>query len=108
MHSHLVSVEIGVKCGTYQRVQLDRLTLYKNRLKCLNTETVQCGGPVQHHRVLLNHILEHIPDLSLQALHHLFGALDIVCGPVCNQFFHYERLEQLNRHLFRKAALIYF
>ena len=46
MDSHLVAVEVCVERRTNKRMQLDRLTLYQNRLKCLDTKSVQCGGAV--------------------------------------------------------------
>ena len=41
MDSHLVAVEVGVECGTYQRMQLQSTPLYQYRLEGLNTQTVQ-------------------------------------------------------------------
>ena len=46
MHSHLVTVEIGVERGTYQRMKLNCLTFYKDWLERLNTKSVQCRGTV--------------------------------------------------------------
>ena len=41
MDRHLVAVEVGVECGTYQRVQTDGAALYQDRLKRLDAQTVQ-------------------------------------------------------------------
>ena len=106
MYSHLVTVEVRIERGTYKRMQLDCLTFYQNRFECLNTQSVQSRRTVQHNRMLFNNILQHIPYLCLQALYHLLCALDIVCSSVLNQLLHNEGLKQLNRHLFRKTALI--
>ena len=46
MHSHLVTVKVSVKCSTSKRVKLNCSTLYKNRLKRLNTESVKSRGTV--------------------------------------------------------------
>ena len=46
MDCHLVAVEVCVKGCTYQRMQLDGLALYQDRLKCLNTQSVQCRSTV--------------------------------------------------------------
>ena len=46
MNRHLVAVEVGVKRGTYQRMQLDGLTLYQNRLERLDTKSVQSRSTV--------------------------------------------------------------
>ena len=64
VHSHLVPVEIGIERLTYQRVYLDGLTLDQDRLEGLDTEPVEGRRPVEQHRVLLDHLLEHIPDLG--------------------------------------------
>ena len=106
MNSHLVTIEIGVERGTHKRMKLDCLTLYEDRLECLNTETVQCRSTVQHNRMLFDDVLEHIPDLSLKSLDHLLRTLDIMSGSVCNELLHDERLEQLDCHFFRKTALV--
>ena len=56
--------------------------------------------------MLFNNILQHIPNFRLETLYHLLRVLDIVCGSVGDKLFHNKRLEQLNRHLLRKAALV--
>ena len=106
MDGHLVAVEVGVEGGADQRMQLDRLAFDKNRLEGLNPETMQRRCPVQHHRMLRDHVLEHVPDARLQTLDHLLRALDVVSGPLLDQLLHHEGLEQLDRHLLRKTALI--
>ena len=61
MDSHLVTVEVCVESGTYQRMKLDCLTFYQDRLKGLDTQTMQRRCTVQHNRMLLNNIFQHIP-----------------------------------------------
>ena len=83
MHCHLVSVEVRVERGTNQRMQLDCLTLYQDRLECLDTKTMQCRSTVQHNRMLFDDVFQHIPYLRLyQTLYHLLCALDVVRGTV--------------------------
>ena len=41
VNRHLVAVEVGVKRGTYQRVQLERLALDQHRLERFDTQSVQ-------------------------------------------------------------------
>ena len=57
MGSHLVTVKVRIVSGTYERMKLDRFTLDQDRLKCLDAEAVQCRSTVEHHRMLLDHIL---------------------------------------------------
>ena len=106
MNRHLVTVEVGVKCRTYERMQLDRLTFYQDRFESLNTESVQCRSTVQHHRMLFDHFFQHIPHLGIQPLHQLLGILDILGNASGHQFFHHKRLKQLDRHLLGQTALI--
>ena len=106
MDSHLVTIEVSVESGTNKRMKLNRLTFYKDRLERLDTQTMQCRCTVQHNRMLFDNIFENIPYSWLKLLYHLLGILNIVRGTVCYQLFHYERLEQLDCHLFRKTALI--
>ena len=61
MDSHLVAVKVGVKRSTHKRMKLDRLALYQNRLKCLDSQSMERRGTVQHNRVLFDNILQHIP-----------------------------------------------
>ena len=66
MDSHLVTVEVGVECGTNQRMQLNRFTFYQDRLERLDTQTMQCRGTVQHNRMLFDDVLENVPYLRLE------------------------------------------
>ena len=61
MHSHLVTVEVGVKCRTCERVQLDCLSFDHFRLECLYAESVKCRGTVEEDGMSFHHILENIP-----------------------------------------------
>ena len=106
MYGHLVAVKVRIEGRTHQRMELDRLALYKDRLKGLNAETVQRRRTVEHHRMFLDDLLQNIPDLTLLLFHHLFGALDIVREAVFHQFLHDKGLEKLDRHLLGETALI--
>ena len=96
MDSHLVTVEVGVECGTNQRVQLNRFTFYQNRLERLDTQTMQCRGTVQHNRMLFDDVLENVPYLRLEFLDHFLCIFDVMCSAVGNQLFHNERFKQLD------------
>ena len=106
MHGHLVTVKVGIERSTHKRMQLNRLTLYQDRLKGLDTKPVQRRRTVQHDRMLLDDILQHIPYLWLQPLHHLLGILYIVGGSVGYKLLHYKGLEQLDGHFLGKSALV--
>ena len=106
MDCHLVAVEVGVKCGTNQRMQLDCAALDQNRLERLDTQTVEGRCTVQHDRVSLDDGLECVPNLRLAALDHLLRGLDVGGLTLLYQALHDKRLEQLDCHFLRQAALI--
>ena len=106
MNSHLVTIEVGVERGTNERMKFDSFTFYKDRLKCLDTQTMQCRCTVQHNRMFFDNIFQYIPYFRLKFLYHFLGILDVVGSSVCNKLFHNERFEKLDCHFFRKTTLI--
>ncbi len=106
VHGHLIAVEVGVEGVAYERVHLDRLALDQQRLECLDAETVQRGGAVEQHRVLVDDLLEHVPHLADHRVDHLLRRLDVLRGLALDQASHDERLEQLQRHDLRQPALV--
>ena len=106
MHSHLVTIEVGIVSGTYQRMQLDGFTFNQHRFKSLDTQTVQRRRTVQHNRMFFDNIFQYVPDFRLKTFDHLLGRLNIVSQSAGNQFFHYERFKQLNGHFLWQTALI--
>ena len=95
MHSHLVTIEIGVKCCTNKRMQLNCLTFNKDRLESLDAQSVKRRGTVQHNRMLFNHIFENVPDFRFKTLNFLLGIFNIVGHLVCHKFSHNKRFEKL-------------
>ena len=75
VHGHLVPVEVGVERRANERVNSNGLAFYQNRLKCLNTESVERRGAVQQHRVIADDLLEDLVHLGALTLHDLLGAL---------------------------------
>ncbi len=61
VNGHLVTVEVCVKCRTYERVNLNSFPFNQYGNKCLNTQPVQCRGTVQEHRMVSDDLFEHIP-----------------------------------------------
>ena len=78
MHRHLVPVKVGIKGGTDQGVELNRLAFYKNRFKGLHSKTMQRWSPVQHYWILLYYLVKGIPNLRGLPLDKFLGTLD--CG----------------------------
>src|SRR5271168_3744010 len=84
----------------------DRLALDQHRLESLNAEAVKSGSAVEQHGMLADDVLEDVPDGRFLRLDELLGLLDR--GAVARGFQAVidERLEQLERHLLRQAALV--
>jgi hypothetical protein len=106
VHGHLVAVEVGVERRADERVELDGLALDEHRLERLDAEAVERRRAVQEHRVLADDLFEDVPDLGALLLHHLLRGLDGVDVPALFELVVDERLEQLERHLLRQAALV--
>ena len=106
MDRHLVAIEVGVEGRADERMQLDGLTLDQHGLERLNAEPVKRRRPVQHHRMLADHLLQDIPDLGPLLLHHALGGLDGLRHAVEFELGIDERLEQLERHLLGQTALM--
>ncbi|MPM12273.1 hypothetical protein SDC9_58625 [bioreactor metagenome] len=103
---HLVTVEVGVEGRADERVQLDRLALDQLRLERLDTEAVQGRCAVEQHRVFGDDLFEDVPHPRVLALDHPLGGLDVLRMVEVGQPLHHERLEQLQGHRLRQAALV--
>ena len=104
MHSHLVTIEVGVEGGTCQRVQLNSFTLDELRLEGLDTQTVKCRGTVQQNGVTLHHVLKDIPDDRLTTVHNLLGALHCLHDTALDELTDDERLVELGCHQLWQTA----
>src|SRR6185436_2711426 len=103
---HLVAVEVRVERRADERVDADRLALDQHRLERLDAETMERGRAVQQDRMLANHFLEHVPHFRPLQLDHLLRLLDRGDETPLFELVVDERLEQLERHLLRQAALM--
>jgi hypothetical protein len=56
--------------------------------------------------MLLDHLVENVPDLGTHTLDHALGRLDVLGVALAHQLPHDERLEQLESHLLGQAALV--
>ena len=106
MDGHLVAVEVRVERRADERVDADRLAFDQHRLERLDAETMQRRRAVEQHRMLANHFLEHVPHFRTLELDHLLGLLDGLDQAALFELVVDERLEQLERHLLRQAALV--
>ena len=103
---HLVAVEVRVERRADERVDLDRLALDEDRLERLDAEAVERRRAVQENRVLLDDFLESVPHLVRRLLDELLGRLDRGRDPLLLEPVVDERLEELEGHLLRQAALV--
>ena len=106
MDGHLVAVEVGVERGADQRVKLDRLALDQHRLERLDAEAVKRRRAVEQHRMLADHLVEDVPDFLALFFDPLLGLLEGHRQTLGVEARVDERLEQLERHLLRQAALV--
>ncbi len=107
MHGHLVAVEVGVERGADERMDLDGLALDEQGLEGLDAEAVQRGRAVEHHGMLVDDLLEDVPDLGHHRLDHLLGRLDVLHHLARDEAAHDERLEELEGHHLGQAALVH-
>ena len=108
VNSHLVAVEVRVISGTGERMQFHGFTFNKHGLKSLNAQTVKSRCAVEQYRMILNNSFQDIPDFRFDFFNHTLGSADIMCNALLDQLLHYKGLEQLQRHLLRKTALMQF
>ena len=106
MHSHLVTVEVGVEGRTDEWVQLDGRTLDEVGFECLDRQTVQRRSTIQEHQVFLDDFFEHVPHLGFDPFDQLLGGFDIADNAVGYQALHHKRLEQLECHLLGQTTLM--
>src|SRR5665647_88293 len=112
VHSHLVTVEVGVEGRTDQRVDLDGLALDELRLEGLDAEAVQRRRTVEQNRVFGDDLFEDVPHVAIafvvsaSPLDHALGALDVLSVVEVDQPLHHERLEELQGHLLGQTTLV--
>ena len=106
MHCHLVTVKVRVEGSTNQRVELNGLALYQNRLKRLDAKAVQGRSTVEHNRVFFNNLFQYIPHLWPLFFHHFLGAFYGGDQTTLFKLVVDKRLEQFERHFLGKTALV--
>ena len=106
MDRHLVAVEVGVERLTYQRMELDRASFDEDRLERLDGQTVKGRSAVQKNGMLFDNVFKRVPYLGIDSLDLLLCIFDIYSFLSLDKTLHNERLEELERHFFRKTALI--
>src|SRR5262245_57508297 len=84
----------------------DRLAFDEHGLERLDAEYVQRGRAIQQDWMLSNDFLEDVPHFRSLLLHHLLRLLDGRDQAALFELVVDERLEQLERHLLRQAALM--
>ena len=57
MHRHLISIEVCVKSRANQRMQLYRLSLHQDRIKSLNSQSMQGGSTIEKNGMIGNYLL---------------------------------------------------
>ncbi len=98
MYSHLVTVEVGVECVTYERMELKCLTVDKDRLECLEAQSMERRRTVEHDGMLFNDILENRPYFRCSFFNHHLSFLDVWCNTVVMKLPDQERLKEFECH----------
>ena len=106
VYRHLVAIEIGVEGSANQWMQLDGFAFDENRLECLDTEAVKRRGTIQEDAVILDDLLENVPDFRPFPLHQLLCAFDCLDQTFLLELSNHEWLEKLQGHPFGKSALV--
>src|SRR3954447_4967661 len=106
MDRHLVAIEVRVEGRADEGMELDRLALDQHGLERLDAEAVQGRRAIEQHRMLADDLVQDVPDFRLLLFDKFLGLFDrrgqaLGVEPCVN-----ERLEQLQRHLLRQAALM--
>jgi len=106
MNSHLVPVEVRIKRRTNQRVNLNGFPFDQNRLKGLDSQTMQRGSSIQQDRMFIDDLLQDIPDDGMFRFHHFLGTLD--GGRILQRFKSIvdKGFKQFKRHFLRQSALM--
>ena len=108
MYRHLVAVEVRIERAADERGNLNRTTFDKHGLERLYGKAVQRRRAVQKHGVIFNDVFQNVPDHVLRFLDCSLCRFDVMALTALYQPLHDERLEKLDRHFLRKAALINF
>ena len=106
MHGHLVTVKVGIIGHTDEGVQLNSFTFDQDGFKGLDAEPMQGWGAVEQNRMLLDHLVQDVPDFWPFLLHHLLGTLDRGRIPSFLKLVVDERFEQFQSHILRQTALV--
>ena len=89
-----------------ERVQLDGLAFHQHGLESLDAEAVQRGSAVQQNGMVLDDFFEDVPNHRVLLLDQFLGLLDGGAMAALFEPMIDERLEQLERHLLGKTALV--
>ena len=106
VHSHLVTVKVGVEGRANEWVQLNGLAFNQQRLKRLNTQAVQRRRTVEQNRVFFNDFFKNVPHNGVVVFNLFLGCLDGSSNALLLQTGKDKGLEQFQRHKFGQAALV--
>ncbi len=106
MNGHLVTIEIGIKALTDERVQLDSLTFDKYWLEGLNRQTVERWSAVKKYILILDDFINSIPHGRFAEFNHSRSTANVVGVFALNKPADNERLKGFERHHLRQTTLI--
>ena len=92
---------------TYERMELESLSVNENGLEGLDSQSVERRSSVEHDRMLLDDLVQNCPDFAGFGLYEGLGLLDVAGQVVLDKLLDQKRLEQLESHLGRNTALVH-
>src|SRR3989338_2796321 len=106
VNGHLVSIKVGIKSLTNQRMHLNRVSFNQDRMKSLNSQPVQSRSAIQKHVLAFDHLFKHRPDLRRAFLNQLVGAANVKSELRLQNPGYDKGSEKLEDHMLRQTALI--
>src|SRR3989338_2895392 len=106
MHSHRVAVEVGVVCGAYEWLNLNRVAFYENGAERLNRLTEERRSAVEEHELAFDSLFENRPDFRRLVFDEAAGAADVVCEFAREKALDHEWAEEFEYHLLRQSAFV--
>src|SRR5690606_38352745 len=104
VNRHLVTVEVGVKRRTYERVKLNSRTLNQIGVEGLDNETCQRSCTFERYRFSLEYFFIDTPDHKILTCDDLLRRLHRLHYSSFNELADDDPLKELSRHILGQTA----
>ena len=106
MDSHLVTVKVSVVGGTHQRMQTQSGAFDEDRVKSLDTQTVQGRCTIEHDGMTFGDLSENIPHHGLSRFDLFLGAANSMGKITLFEMTDDEGFKEDHSHLLGQTALV--